>query len=147
VVALEMVRALAASERFEVMEPGRVREQLLSYRIILEGGVSFDTARVVAGMLDVNLVVSGYVREFNDAGVPKVEFTVLVLEKRTEELVWQSTSYNTGADGVWFFGLGQVSTASALTCRMMRNVVEGMAGMRRATRALPEAIRAGPVAK
>jgi hypothetical protein len=123
VLADAFVRGLAATGRFEVVEPGLVREYLLSHRIVMEGGVSLDAARTVLGSLDADLVVAGYVRDLaEDAGgvmPPRVDFTALMIDRRSEEIVWEVSSYYTGDQGVWAFDLGRVRSASALACRMV----------------------------
>ena len=130
VVALEFVRQLQARPGFEVLEPGVVRENLLKQRIVMEGGVSLETARLLLGTLAADLIVAGYVREYEDAGeaaaVPRVHLTVLVIESRTNRVVWHSTSYNRGDDGVFLFDWGRISTAPALTCRIARRVADGI---------------------
>jgi len=72
VVASAFVRALVADGRVDVRDPGIVRGALLQNRIILEGGVSHESARVSLGSMDVDVVVSGNVRGFEDGG-PSVE--------------------------------------------------------------------------
>jgi TolB-like protein len=128
VVAEAFVRGLAGSGRFEVVEPGLVRESLLARRVVMEGGVSLDTARVVLDALDADLVVAGYVRELSeDPGgptPPRVDFTALMIDRRTEEVVWEVSSYHRGDEGAWAFELGRVRSSSALACRMVASAVE-----------------------
>ncbi len=128
VIALSFVRQLASAKGIDVLEPGIVRSELLRHRVILEGGVSHEAARVAAGSMDVDLVLSGYVRTYEDLPVPKVELTVIALDTRTNATTWYSTSYNRGDDGVFFFDAGRVATSSALSCRMVRTVVDEMMG-------------------
>ena len=125
VVASAFVRALVADGRVDVRDPGIVRGALLQNRIILEGGVSHESARVSLGSMDVDVVVSGNVRGFEDGG-PSVEFTAIALDTWTNRTVWQSSSLNRGDDGVFFFGAGRIWTANALACRMARDVAEEM---------------------
>ncbi len=127
-VALEFVRQLASLNGPRVLEPGIVRTELLRHRVVMQGGVSHEAARVALGSMEVDLVVSGYVWTYEEQPVPKVEFTVTALETRSNRIVWQSSSYNRGDDGVFFFDAGRVTTASVLACRMARNVAEEMAG-------------------
>jgi hypothetical protein len=122
-LALEFVRQLEATGTFKVVEPGLVREELLRYRIVMESGVSLDTARVVTELLRTDLVLTGYVRDYDDGSIPKVDFTVLLLDNANSEVLWQSTSHNQGNDGVFFFDAGSVGTAAGLACRMAREVV------------------------
>jgi hypothetical protein len=130
-VSLTFVRQLAAVPGFRIVEPGVVRQALLRGRIVMEGGVSLDQVRTFIGTVEADLVVAGDVFEYADgamAGVPLANFNVTVLETRSGKIAWQSTSYNRGDDGVAFFDLGRISTATALTCRMVRSAVDGMLG-------------------
>jgi TolB-like protein len=131
-VALEFIRQLASTEGFRVIEPGIVRTELLRRRIVMEGGVSVDQARSVLNALDADLVVAGYVFSYEDArGVTSANFTVVIIDRKTGRIVWESTSYNSGTDSETVFGLGKVSTAPDLTCRMIRDAVDSLAGRMR----------------
>jgi hypothetical protein len=123
-VALEFTRQLAAAPGFRVVEPGLVRDVLLKRRIVMEEGVSLDQARTLTNALDADLVVAGYVFGFDDGpGLPTANFTVLVIDRRSGRVVWESTSFNRGTDSESLFATNRVSTGSRLTCRMVRNVV------------------------
>lgn len=126
VVSLEFVRELARHEGVRVFEPGVVRAALLGYRVVMEGGVSHETARIALGALEADAIVAGYVRTHDEYPVPLLEFTVLALDTRSNRVLWASTSYNRGDEGITFFGLGRVSTTPRLACRMVREVVDGM---------------------
>jgi hypothetical protein len=92
----------------------------------MEGGVSHDAARIALGSMDVDVVISGTVRGYEEGG-PTVEFTAIALDTWTNRTVWQSNSLSRGDDGVMFFDAGRISTASALACRMVREVTDDMA--------------------
>lgn len=129
-VSLEFVRQLASSGRFRVLEPGVVRDVLIRFRIVMTGGVSVDTARMMVGALGADLVLGGEVLEFGDvsgAG-PGVAFGAVMLESGSGEVVWASSSYARGEDGVHFFGIGRVRSAPALACRMVNGVIDRMIG-------------------
>jgi len=131
IVALEVVRQLSAVKRFTVLEPGLVRENLLRYRIVTEGGVSLENARAALATMEADYVLAGTVRQYEegrgDGATPQADFTVIMIDTHTNETVWHSTSTGTGIDGVHFFGLGRVSTGTELTCRLVRGVVDRMA--------------------
>jgi len=57
-------------------------------------------------------------------GNPKVEFSTRVFDMKTRQIVWTSSSYNQGDDGVFFFNLGKVNTAHGMATGMVRSVVE-----------------------
>jgi hypothetical protein len=131
VVALEIAREFANADGFRLVEPGIVRDELLRRRIVMEDGVSLDQARVVSATLDADLVVAGYVFDFDDSGSnPSTNFTAMVIDRKTGRVVWESVSHNKGDDSETIFGLRKVSTAPLLTCRMAREMIDGMTGAR-----------------
>ena len=136
-VSLVFERQLSVSPSFRVIEPGVVRDQLFRFRITQDQGVTLDEARVLLELLRADLILTGVVREFDDgaaeSAVPRVQFTAMLLERQNNEIVWESTSASTGNDGVFFFDVGSIHTASELTCRMVRRVVEGLADPSRNT--------------
>lgn len=126
-VSLEFVRQLVDSGAFRVLEPGVVRDFLLRRRIIMQAGVHLETTRVMLGALEVELVLGGAVLDYQDKGpVPRVRFTATMLDGGSGEVVWASSSYNQGDDGVWFFDLGRVATVGDLSCRMVASVMDRM---------------------
>lgn len=127
VVSLELVRQLVATGRYRVLEPGVVRGFLLRNRVIMPGGVSLEATRLLLGALGVQLVASGTVLDYSDGGGPEgpmIRFSMVLLDGGSGEVVWHSTSFNRGSDGVFAFGLGRIATAGALTCRMVGGVVD-----------------------
>lgn len=116
------------------VEPGALRSLLTEYRLPMEGGVSLDAARVLLALSDADLIVSGTVRDFFDSiggEAPRVDFSMTFLSKDGEQVVWQSTSFHEGDDGVFFFGQGFVSTAAELACRMARSALDVALDLRR----------------
>jgi hypothetical protein len=132
VVALELVRELSRQPGLRLFEPGVVRSELLRNRVVMEGGVSHETARIALGAFDADVIVAGWVRTYDEYPIPRLEFTAVALDTRTNRVLWESTSYNRGEEGVWFFGAGRISTSLGLACRMARPVAEGMAAAWRA---------------
>jgi len=130
-VALQFVRQLVASGDFVVLEPGVVRDSMLEQRIVMDGGVSLEQARLVQDQLGADLVLGGLVSRLDDQagpGGPAAEFSAYVLERASGLVIWSSTSRARGDDRVWFFDHGRVSTASALVCGLTSNIVAVMAG-------------------
>jgi hypothetical protein len=134
VLVNQFVELLARSGSFEVVEPGVVRDELLDHRIVLEGGVSVDTAVILLELMEADLVLAGDVQVFTGpAGArepPGVEFTAFMLDRESGDLVWSSASNGEGNDGVYFFGAGRVYTTSGLSCRMARGTVDELIGDR-----------------
>lgn len=127
VISLELVRQLVATGRFRVLEPGVVRSFLLQRRLIMPGGVSLEATRLLLGALGVELVASGSVFDYTESEGsrgPTIRFSTVLLDGGTGEVVWHSSSFNHGDDGVFAFGLGRIGTAGALTCRMVGGVVD-----------------------
>ena len=70
----------------------------------------------------------------------------MVIDRKTGRMVWESTSYNKGDDSETLFGLRKVGTAPRLTCRMAREVIDGMTGARSDARAGERGGAKGPTA-
>ncbi len=145
ILAHHFIRELSNAGKFDVVEPGEVRQVLLQSRTIMEGGLSLPQADILRAALNVDLVVTGIVTEYQDYvggwGNPKVEFSARVFDMKTRQIVWSSASYNQGDDGVYFFNRGKVNTAHGMASEMVRSVVEKMHA---SMEAIPgEPVRAG----
>ncbi|MBI5509051.1 MAG: hypothetical protein HY903_09880 [Deltaproteobacteria bacterium] len=135
VVALEFVRQLQASTLFEVVEPGVVRQWLLQYRTVLSEGLSLDTARSVFAAGTTDLILTGEVFDYEEwRGGPqaaRVNFSTLLLDRgaprEASEVVFESTSFAFGDDGVWFFNIGLERTAAGLVCNLASAAVDRLA--------------------
>ena len=130
IMTLHFTEQLRGIMNCNVIEPGIVRNNLLGFRIIMNEGISFENAGFIFSTLetDADLILSGTVLDYQDnistVGTPKVDFSVLVIEKKSREVVWSSKSYRTGDEGVIFFDRGQINVAHSLASAMARGVVE-----------------------
>jgi hypothetical protein len=144
-VSLNVLRQLHALDHLQVLEPGVVRDILLRYRIITEGGVSLDQARMLLGGLHTDLVVLGTVFEYDTDGPnssARVAFSTAVMDTHTGELVAGFSSYHDGDERVVLFDRGRIQTQQELTCRMARDVVDAIfAGSRGAAAVIDPAPR------
>ena len=128
IMANHFARQLRTLENFTVIEPGEVREALLQMRIIMEDGISFADARALFTKLDADLILAGKVFAYQDyigvAGKPVVDFSALLIEQKSQEVVWACESFNEGDDGVYFFDWGKVNTAHAMASEMVQTAME-----------------------
>jgi len=129
IVGLHFVNQLLRNESLAVIEPGRVREKLLEHRVVMEAGPSLENAEVLSDddSLGADLVFSGTVFDYQDGfGIPKVEFSVTMIEKDSHRVVWSSRSSSSGDEGVLFFDLGEIHTAHQLLSEMARGTSEAL---------------------
>jgi TolB-like protein len=135
VLALLFMRHLASAAQFRVVDTGVVRRQLLDARIIMDGGLSLSDADTVAALIEADYVLGGRVLRYEDydgaGGRTRVEFSAVLIEKKTRKVVWSSDSYNDGSDGVHFFERGTSRTAHAMATQMVRLTTEMIAGRSR----------------
>ena len=113
---------LAGRAGLDLIEPGEVREALLRGRVIQDQGLSLAQGDALRELLDVDLVVTGRVLDYADfigAPVPRVAFSVWVIDVRRRVVVWSAYSANRGDDGVVFFDVGRVRSARALASGMV----------------------------
>jgi len=130
IAALHFVKELTRIEPFDVVEPGMVRQGLLDLRVIMEEGVSLANANIIFGILNVDLILSGMVLDYQDyqgaSGTPKVNFSALLIERKSRLIVWSSESHNEGDDGVVLFDWGKVNTAYTMTSQMAHAIGRGI---------------------
>ncbi len=128
IMAHHFVRQLRTLENFTVIEPGMVRQALLKYRIIMDEGMSLADADALFSKLDVDLILSGKIFDYQDylgaTGKPKVGFSALLIEKKSREVVWTCLSKNEGDDSVFFFDWGKINTAHTMASEMVLSAVE-----------------------
>lgn len=135
ILASLFMRHFSSQQPFRVADTGDVREQLLKARIIMDGGVSLSDAELVGSLLDADFVLAGRVLYYDDfegpEANPRVEFSTVLIERRSRKVVWSSQSYNAGSDGVRWFGRGRSMTAHAMATQMVRLAAERIAAGRR----------------
>jgi hypothetical protein len=132
ILALLFMRHLSDVGQFRVAESGVTRRQLLDARIIMDGGLSLSDAETVAALVDADFVLGGRVIRYQDydgaGGRASVDFSAVLIERKSRRVVWSSSSYNDGSDGVRFFGRGMTRTAHAMATQMTRLTAEMIAG-------------------
>jgi TolB-like protein len=135
IMALHFIRHLADSPRFQVIDTGAIRQQLLDARIIMDGGLAISDADTVATLIQAEFVLTGCVFRYEDyegpAGRTGVEFSALLIEKKTRKVVWSSDSYNDGRDTVGLFEHGGSKTAHAMATQMVSQTAARLAGQQR----------------
>jgi TolB-like protein len=128
IMALHFVKELHDRENLFVVDPGIIRQTMLDMRIIMSDGVSRADTDLVFSRLNVDLILSGRILDYQDyqgpAGTPKVDFVARITERKSREVVWTVKSYNQGDDGVFFFDWGRVNTAYAMADQMVQLAVE-----------------------
>ena len=127
IMSQHFVRHLKEYEHLSVVEPGDVRLKLLNYRVILEDGISLSNADLISDKLQVDLILTGRVFDYQDyrgaGGSAKVDFSVLVLDEKSRKIIWYSRSSNNGDDYVYLFDWGKLKTAHELADQMVGRVV------------------------
>jgi TolB-like protein len=130
IMVLHFIRSLKRSEVFDLIEPGLTREAFLSLRMIMDEGVSLSDANALFGVLNADMILAGKVLDYQDYqggyGKPKVDFSVQLIEKTTQKILWSSFSHNEGDDGVFFFDWGRVNTAYVMADQMVMAVGNSM---------------------
>lgn len=131
IISLHFVKELLKSDNFEVIEPGIIRHLLLQMRITMDGGISIADSHALFSRLDANLILTGKVFDYQDSQGPtgkvKVDFSALIIERRSREIVWTCESHNEGDYGVFFFDWGKIHTAHRIASEMVASALETLA--------------------
>jgi hypothetical protein len=122
IMVLLFLNELIKGKHFTVIEPGLIIEKLLEYRIIMYEGTSLSDANLIAGELNADLILTGRVLDYQEnatgSGRPKVGFSLLLINRKNQRVVWSSSSRNEGDDDVYLFDWGRIHTAHALAAEM-----------------------------
>lgn len=128
IMVLHFVRNLKRFENLGIIEPGIIRQEFLSLRIIMEDGISLAQSDVLFSAVDADLILSGKVMDYQDYkstwGKVKVDFSSHLIDRKSRMVVWSSMSQNDGEEGVYFFDWGKVSTAQGLSRKMIQAIGE-----------------------
>ena len=131
-LALLFMRHLSDLSQFRVLDTGVARRQLLDARIIMDGGLSITDAETVATLIDADFVIGGQVLRYEDFegpdATPRVDFSTVLIERKSRRVIWSSGSYNDGTDGIRLFDRGRSRTAHAMATQMVRLTAEMIAG-------------------
>ena len=131
-LSLLFIRHLSAFPQLHVLDSGVTRQELLNARVIMDGGVSISDAEMVASLVDADFVLAGRVLSYQDyegpAGRTRVEFSTVLIDRKSRRMVFSSESDNTGDDGVVFFDRGRSRTAHIMATQMVRRTVEAIVG-------------------
>jgi hypothetical protein len=128
ILLLHFVHHLHASGRYRPVEPGVIRDKMLSMRIIMNEGISLSQADLISNNLETDFVLTGRVFDYQDSegpvAPPSVDFSAQMMERRSKRVVWTSKSYNRGDEDVWFYDWRRIYTANRLAGGMVRAVVQ-----------------------
>jgi TolB-like protein len=124
IMAMQFVKELKKLEDFTVIEPGVVRQQFLTMRVIMYEGISTADIDLIASNINADLILTGKVMDYQDDialyGQPKVSFSVMLIDSSRKKIIWASSSYNNGNDAVTLFDWGSVNSANEMVSEMVR---------------------------
>ena len=124
-----MQQMMRYPSHFQVIDPGLIRHEFLNIRIIQWDGISLFNVKQLFTLLDADLLVSGRIIRYGDnSNSPLVLMDAIAIERKSRQVVWSSTSYASGSDGVFFFDRGKIYTAHSIAAEMARWDAKGMAG-------------------
>jgi len=128
IMMLQFVKELKKTEDFSVIEPGVVRQQFLNMRVIMYEGISFSDINLIAKNINAELILTGKVMDYQDDialyGLPKVSFSVMLIDRSSKKVVWSSRSDNKGNDAVMLFDWGSVYSTSEMVSEMARVLIK-----------------------
>ncbi|MBI5376648.1 MAG: hypothetical protein HZA77_14535 [Candidatus Schekmanbacteria bacterium] len=126
IMMLHFVEQLVKQKEFDLVEPGIVREKLLELRIIMDQGISTPQSELLFYTSDIDLILGGRVTDFQDFigfyGNPIVDFSAMIMERNSRDVVFAAKSYNRGGDYVFLFDWGTINVAEEMASEMIKAV-------------------------
>jgi TolB-like protein len=130
-VANAFLIELLKEPNIRVVEPGEVESVMKNERIRSADQIDFQTAKMLKDKLNVEYILIGSVNEYNyfNAGsreIPRVSFSVRLLDSATGRIIWAAYHSRKGDDGELIFGWGLISSLPKLTVESVRQVLKKM---------------------
>lgn len=129
IVTNVFVTEMFKSGRFHVEEPGNVFQFMIQERIDTIGEIEVERAKILGRRLNVDAVIVGTVEEFDDGRggafpSPVVSITARMIESDSGMLIWAAQKKKKGDDYIIILDFGEVRSASALTQKIVREMIE-----------------------
>ncbi len=127
-VADTYVTELFKSGRYDVEEPGNVLQFMIREHVDTVGEMEIERIKILGRRLGVDAVLVGTVEEYDDGlrGVPTVSITARMVDSRTGRIVWSGHNKRRGDEYIIAFGVGMVRSASALSQKVINEMIETM---------------------
>jgi TolB-like protein len=121
---------LFKSGSFVVEEKGNIEKFLLNEKVKTINMMNTELIKKLGERLKIDTVIAGAVEEFTggDRGerltTPVVAIRARLIDVRSGKILWMTRHRRSGDDYIIVFGFGQIRSASALTKRMVLEMVE-----------------------
>ncbi|MFN8586574.1 MAG: hypothetical protein U0704_02145 [Candidatus Eisenbacteria bacterium] len=123
--------SVAASGRFEPLEPGEIETAMNDVRMRSSGMLTRDQVLKLSGRLKTRWLMLGTLLECGnvrtpDGEVPSVALSLRILDGGTGRVVWTGMRARTGDDRETVFGWGRVSSLERLTDVTVHELIAGI---------------------
>ena len=135
IVTQQMLSALHRAG-FEIIEPGRVREEMLSKHDYMRGETSVELRSGFLEDLGADFILTGTVSRFVTVRTPQMldepsaAFEVRLVDVRKGEIVWAEILECEGEKSPWPFKLGYIHGLGTLSNRMVKKIVRKLPAVR-----------------
>ncbi|MDP2682884.1 MAG: hypothetical protein Q8P28_08805 [Deltaproteobacteria bacterium] len=128
VVANIFVTEMFKTDRFNVEETGNIVQFMIQERMDTIGEIEIERLKILGKRLGVDAVMTGTVEEFAEAGgaysVPTVAITARMIDSNTGKLIWSGQNKRKGDDYIIVLDLGEVKSLTALTQKVVREMID-----------------------
>jgi hypothetical protein len=131
VVTNQILSALHQSG-FDIVDPGRVREVMLSQREFMQGEISTKLRSKLYEELGVDFILTGTVSHYTTIRSPQmldeptVTFEARLIDARQGNIVWARAFAREGKDTAWILNFGHVYGLGTLSNRMARKLARAI---------------------
>jgi polysaccharide biosynthesis protein PelC len=116
---------------FKIIEPGEIEVVMRNERIRSADQIDYQTAKILKDKLKADYILIGAVNEyayFNSGSreIPRVSFSVRILDSETGKIVWAAYQSRKGDDKELIFGWGLINSLPNLTVESVKQVLKKM---------------------
>ena len=119
------VTELFKSGRFNIEEPGNVRQFLIQERAVTVGEMEIERLQILGKRLKVDAVITGTVEEFDEGrgGAPVVSLSMRMVESGTGRILWYSNNKRRGDEYIIVFDIGNVRSAAGVAQKVIKEMI------------------------
>lgn len=113
---------------FDIVEPGNLRDILISNRIWAREGLDYDKIEKIGRALGVDGILLGSIEEFSgeDNSLPRVEITIRLIDTHSKRILWMDSLHLIGEKAILALTWEQYKTLDATAYEAVSKLVKDL---------------------
>ena len=130
IVTKAFIEGLYDSGKFKIEFQGNVKNFIVQERIIIRKGIGADHIKLIGKRLNVDAIIIGCIKKYESEGkvqdvqIPVISVDVRMIHTDSCSIFWIGQNYRRGDDYETIFGIGRIRSLSALSRKVVNELIE-----------------------